>query len=119
MKDVNTVAKSDHFDTRKLSAFFAASLLIIMTCVSYLMITLSADSQSRFLLHTLFSVATATAITLYVSVFVLAVKIHKHLVSFEKTDRHSASSAKVILLTLAMYLSLPYLQSRMNTVHGN
>jgi hypothetical protein len=111
MRDVNVLSGAERFDFRKISRVLIVLGLIEMIGVVYLM-TSSPGSAPRSVI----AIIVMVALALSASPLFLAVRINKIMIQLAGTTASSASTLKIVLLTLAWYLSLPFLQSKINAI---
>lgn len=111
MRDVNVLSGTELFAVKKVAKVLVALGLIEMTGVIYLM-TSPLGSAPTFVI----TIVVVAALIFSASPFFLAVRLNKSIIQLAGTTIGPGSTLKIIGLTFAWYLSLPFLQTRVNAI---
>ena len=113
-RDVNRISLRGTFNLKVLSALVGLLFMIVAGSVAMLLTHLTASDHQTEVMTYVARAGTVASILLFVTICVLAIGIHRFLLLKEGKKFDVAAITKITFLTLLMYLSLPYLQARIN-----
>lgn len=115
-RDVNRISKRDTFNLKILSVWVGLLFIIAVGLTIALLSRqiLTAPVQQTVAMAFLADIAMAASVLLFVTVCALAIAIHRFVLLREGKKNTAAAMLKITFMTFLMYLSLPYLQTRLN-----
>lgn len=115
MRDLNSITSTNHFNIARTSKILWTVVGTQLICVIYLIVQLGSvdllqSVVSRYVLLT----AVAASFFLFCYIFLLTIHIYKCVLNIYGAAIYAENIWQIIFLTFSIYLSLPYLQSKVN-----
>ena len=115
MRDVNAICGKQQFNITRNAITIWTLLIVQVVSIFYLIIHLGDPTPSGQEFHLFISSFTIiTNLSLVFYIIVVIVRIYRDVLMASGTPSHTKDILKIILLTFLMYLSLPYLQNKVN-----
>src|SRR5271168_2478191 len=115
MRDVNSLSPNRPFNVGLTSAILCLALIVEMSCVVFVLIhfnDLKSMPTGGMLL--IIRIGFISALFFLCYLIFLAATIHRCVLNLSRVSGHVTDVVKNILLSLPWFLSLPYLQSKVN-----
>jgi len=115
MRDVNSLSPNRLFDVALRSIILCLAVIVQISCMALVFNYYTGSLPRERALH-IFLVGCFAAVFVMCYALFLTADIHRRVLSLSGVSARGADFVKIIFLSLAMFLSLPYLQSKVNSL---
>ena len=121
MRDINRTSGLQIFNSKLWLSILIMAFIIMMSLVIYVIYTLNISADVELSLPTHFQLVQYAAISsglfLVTVIFAIVIKIYKQILVMQGRKMSLSDVLFIVAQTLLMYTSLPYLQSKLNSLN--
>ena len=121
MRDINRISGLQIFNSKLWLSILIMAFIIMMSLVIYVIYTLNISADVELSLPTHFQLVQYAAISsglfLVTVIFAIVIKIYKQILVMQGRKMSLSDVLFIVAQTLLMYTSLPYLQSKLNSLN--
>lgn len=121
MRDINRTSGLQIFNSKIWLSILIMAFIIMMSLVIYVIYTLNISADVELSLPTHFQLVQYAAISsglfLVTVIFAIVIKIYKQILVMQGRKMSLSDVLFIVAQTLLMYTSLPYLQSKLNSLN--
>lgn len=116
MKDINTLYNKDFFKAENKLFFLVALFIINIACVMFAIYLFSTNNETALTLYIDYIkiISAASGVILFINIIINIISIFRQSMFLSNKKPSIGNIAFVIFLSLTFFISMPYIQSKLN-----